>query len=238
AGQKFRLTDTLPHTPMPPVDVPLLLDHAYKTRADYAGALEKVRAAESTRRAALAERYPSLDFNGNYGAIGQTLANSHGTYAASVGLNIPIFQGGRTRGDVLDAGTELEKRQAELDDLRGRIEYEVQTALLDIQASAKQVEVAGDARQLSGDALAQSRDRFKAGVADNLEVIQAQQAVATANENYVSSLFTLSLGKGALVRSIGGAEGLFRDFVLGKIPILGAPGASPSPLTPEKRNQP
>ncbi|HLJ14827.1 MAG TPA: TolC family protein [Bryobacteraceae bacterium] len=225
--QKIRLTDKLPNSPAPPVDLPTLLDRALKGRGDYQSATASVKAAEATRKAALAERYPSLDFDGNYGTIGPSFSsNSHGTYLAEVGLNIPIFPGGRIRGDVLDADAQLQKRKAELADLRGRIEFDLKTALLDIQASAKQVEVTADARNLAAEQLGQARDRFKAGVADNLEVVQAQQAVAMADENYVSSLYTFSLAKGALVRSIGGAENLFRDFVLGQSPVLAPPAGA------------
>lgn len=230
SDQKYKLTDSLPNTPIPAADPAQLLAGALKNRADYQSAMAKVSAAESMRKAAVAERYPSVDFNGNYGTIGPSLANSHGTYEASVGLNIPIFQGGKVRADVLDADAQLEKRKAELADLRGRVEYEIKTALLDIQASARQVQVAADAKKLAGDQLDQARDRFKAGVADNLEVVQAQQAVAAADENYVSSLYTFSVAKGALVGAVGGAENLFRDFVLGQAPSL-TPGATASPTT-------
>ena len=214
--QKIRFTDALPKTPVPPADLQTLLDLAYKGRSDYQSAVAKVQSGEASRKAALAERYPTVDFNANYGAIGPTLANSHGTYTATVGLSVPIFQGGRTRGDLLEVDAQLEKRKAELEELRGRIEYQVRAALLDIQASARQVEVTADARDLAGQQLGQARDRFKAGVTDNLEVVQAQQAVAAADENYVGSLLAFSRAKGDLVLGIGGAEKLFRDFVLGK----------------------
>lgn len=235
SDQKFRLTDALPNSPVPPADPAQLLAHALKGRGDYQSAMAKVEAAESMRKAALAERYPSLNFNGNYGSIGPSPVNSHGTYAASIGVNIPIFQGGKVRADKLDADAQLEKRKAELADLRGRVEYQIKTALLDIQASQKQVQVAADAQRLAGEQLNQARDRFKAGVADNLEVVQAQQAVAGADENYVSSLYTLNLAKGALVRAIGGAENLFRDFVLGQAPAL-TPGANPTTSPATRKN--
>ncbi|MGH9665454.1 MAG: TolC family protein, partial [Bryobacteraceae bacterium] len=237
SDQKIRLTDPLPNSPVPAADPAQLLARALKGRGDYQSAMAKVEAAESIRKAALAERYPSLNFNGNYGAIGPSPANSHGTYAASVGLNIPIFQGGKVRADALDADAQLEKRKAELADLRGRVEYEIKTALLDIQASAKQVDVASDTKKLAGEQLNQARDRFKAGVADNLEVVQAQQSVASADENYVSSLYTFSLAKGALVRAIGGAENLFRDFVLGQAPAL-TPPTNPTVSPATRKNNP
>jgi outer membrane protein TolC len=124
-------------------------------------------------------------------------------------LNIPIFAGGKTHGEVLEAEATLRQTRQQLDNLRGQIDYEVRTALLDLQSASDQVEVARNSVDLANQTLAQGRDRFAAGVADNLEVVQAQEAVASANENYISSLYAHNVAKVALARAIGyGEEGV------------------------------
>src|SRR4029077_17729173 len=92
------------------------------------------------------------------------------------------------------------------ENLRGQIDYEVRTALLDLASAAEQVEVARSSVDLADQTLAQAQDRFTAGVTDNLEVVQAQESVAAANESYISSLYSHNLAKVALARAMGFAE--------------------------------
>ena len=136
-GQPFRLTDSVPFTAAPPLAVDEAIARAYVSRMDYQSATARLRAAELGRYAAEAGRLPSLAFDGNYGTIGPSLANSHGTYTAAVSLNIPVFQGGRVRGEVLEADAALEQQRAQLEDLRGRIAFEVRTAFLDMTAGVR-----------------------------------------------------------------------------------------------------
>src|SRR6202030_3147930 len=102
-----------------------------------------------------------------------------------------------------------------LGDLRGRIDYEVRSALLDMNSAAEQVEVARSSVELAEEALTQSRDRFTAGVTDNLEVVQAQEAVASAHESYIQSLYAHNLAKVELARAIGDAEHGVKGFLKG-----------------------
>jgi outer membrane protein TolC len=128
-------------------------------------------------------------------------------------LNIPIFQGGKAHADVLQAEASLRQAQQQLANLRGQIDYEVRTALLDLAAAAEQVEVARSSVQLAEETLTQSRDRFTAGVTDNLEVVQAQESVASAHESYISSLYAHNVAKVALARAIGFAEEGVRQYL-------------------------
>jgi outer membrane protein TolC len=105
---------------------------------------------------------------------------------------------------VLEADGVLERRRAELNDFRARVEYEVRAAYLDVRAADRQLLAAEDAMNLANQELAQTRDRFAAGVAGNIEVVQAQEAVATATENYISSLYAHNLAKASLAHAIGG----------------------------------
>lgn len=214
-GQEFVLTEKAPYQALAALPLETYLQRAYASRGDYQAATAQVRAAELTRKAAAAGRYPTIDVDANLGDIGVTPSQSNGTWQVNGGLNIPIFAGNRVHGDVLQADAQLKQARSQLGDLRGRIDYEVRTALLDLNASAEQVEVARSSVDLAEQALVQSQDRFTAGVADNLEVVQAQEAVASAHESYIQSLYAHNLSKVELAHAIGDAEAGVKRFLKG-----------------------
>ncbi len=212
-GQEFNLTDQEPYQPLTPLSLEQALERAYAQRNDYQAAAQQVLSAERFRRAATAEHYPSLEFSGNYGAAGVNIGNSHGVFVAGATLEIPIFAGGRAHADALQAEATLRQSKQQLENLRAQIDYDVRTALLDLQSAAEQVEVAKSELDLANQTLVQARDRFTAGVTDNLEVVQAQEAVASANENYISSLYSHNVAKISLARAIGFAEQGVRQYL-------------------------
>jgi len=175
-----------------------------------------VRSAELSRKAASAQRWPSLAVNGDYGDIGQNPANSHGSFTAAAGIRVPIFEGGRIRADEQQAESVLQQQRAQLDDLRGRIEFEVRSALLDLKSANDQVAVAKNALDLAKEEVAQAQDRFAAGVTNNIEVVQAQDALAATNENFISALFAFNFAKLSLARSVGIAEQATKAYLGGK----------------------
>jgi outer membrane protein TolC len=203
--QEYTLADVLAFNPTPVPTVVQALENAYAYRSDLKSAGVQVRAAESTLDAARAERYPTVDLAADYGVIGPTPGNSHGTFSVVGGLRVPVFQGGRIRGDIEQARATLEQRRAEYQDLRGQVDADVRNALLDLNATAAQVKVAESNRGLAADTLTQARDRFAAGVADSLEVVQAQEAVAVAEQDYISALFAYNLARASLARATGQA---------------------------------
>jgi outer membrane protein TolC len=215
-GQEFALTETAPYQLLTPLPLEVYLERAYASRADYQAAQAQVRAAELSHRAASAGRLPSIDFNANYGDVGVNPGNSNGTWQVNGGLNIPIFAGGKVHSDVLEADALLKQAHSQLNDLRGRIDYEVRASLLDLSSAAEQVEVARSSVQLAEEALTQSRDRFSAGVTDNLEVVQAQESVASAHESYIQSLYAHNLAKVELAYSIGNAEQGVKRYLKGE----------------------
>jgi outer membrane protein TolC len=214
-GQEFLLTEKAPYQSLTPLPLEVYLQRAYAARSDYQAAQAQVHAAELRRRAATAEHYPSLDVNANYGDIGVTPAHSNGTWQVNGGLNIPIFAGGKTHSDVLEAEATLKQARSQLNDLRGRIDYEVRASLLDLSSAADQVEVARSSVELAEQAFTQSSDRFTAGVTDNLEVVQAQESVASAHESYIQSLYAHNLAKIELARAIGDAEQGVKRYLKG-----------------------
>ncbi len=133
------------------------------------------------------------------------------------GLRIPIFQGGKIEADIRQADAVLQQRKAQRDDLKGRIEQDVADAILDVTAAAEQVEVAKATLDYAQQTLTQSQDRFSAGVTNNIEVIQAQEALATANQQYIGSLYSHNIAKVLLARAVGAAEQTLRQ-VLGDSP--------------------
>jgi outer membrane protein TolC len=215
-GQKITLTDKMLFDPLPPVSLDDLLKTAYANRRDYRSAQASLQAAELIKSAARAERYPTVDLSANYGATGITPNNSHGNFAISGGVNIPVFDGGRIAADELAADAAIRKRRAGLEDLRGRIDNEVRTSLIDAQNAYRLVSVARSNIDLARQQLAQSQDRFRAGVTNNVEVVQAQEAVASAEENLISSLFSFNVAKAVLVRAQGQAEQLIVTYLKGK----------------------
>lgn len=213
-GQELTLMSELPSVPVPDITLADALDRAYKSRPDYQAALERVKAAEAMRAAAIGDNLPSLVVNADYGEL-VAPGNSHVTFGVTGAVNIPIFQGGRTRGRVIEADVDLKSRRAEADDLRAGIYYDVKTAFMDLQASGEQLQVATRARDVADTALTQARDRFAAGVTSNIEVIQAQEAVSLANEQYINALYLYNVGKAVLARDLGDAEQAVRRYLGG-----------------------
>jgi outer membrane protein TolC len=206
-GQDFRLTDSVPYVSLEGISQEQALQRALSTRPDYLSAKAQVQAAELARQAVAAENFPSLSTDTSYGDIGSpNFGSSHGTLGFAVSLNIPIFQGSRVRADKLQADSALQQRKAELADLEGQIDDQVRTAFFNLKSSSELVSVAESNIDLANQTLAQAQDRFHAGVADNLEVVQAQESVATANQSYINSLYAFNLAKISLAQAMGVAE--------------------------------
>jgi len=212
-GQTFTLADSVPFAPLGGFTQDEALRTALAQRPDYQSARKQVLGAEEALKAAHAEWYPTVDLNGYYGAAGPTLNNSHGVFALTGALNFNIFNGGRIRSDVEQAKAVLKQRSDELADLGGQIDYQVRAAFLDIRTAADQVAVAQSNLELANQTLLQARDRFTAGVADTIEVVQAQESVANANDSVISALFAHNLAKAALARSLGLAEQGIKKFI-------------------------
>ena len=215
-GQEFELADSVPYVPLDGLNVEEALAEAYATRPDYRSAQTQVRAAQLSYEAAAGENYPSLSTEANYGDIGSpNFGTSHGTFSVALGLNVPIFQGSRVRADKLQADSELQQRKAELADLSGKIDDQVRTALYKLKSSSDLVGVARSNVDLANLTLAQAQDRFKAGVADNLEVVQAQESVALASQSYIVSLYSFNSAKLSLAEALGIAEQSALKYLLG-----------------------
>jgi outer membrane protein TolC len=214
-GQEYDLTDKSPFQPFPGVSLDDALHRAYAARSDYQAALADTRAAEYARKSAAAGYLPSLSFAADYGAGGAHPSTATSVYDIKGTLHIPIFLGGSVHGDVLQADARLQQARERQENLRAQIDADVRTALLNLQSSAEQIKVARSNIELAEQTLAQSRDRFSAGVTDTVEVVQSQELVASAHEQYITSLYNYNLAKIALARAVGIAEEGVKSYFKG-----------------------
>jgi outer membrane protein TolC len=215
-GQEFDLTDKSPYQEFQGLNLDEALKRAYSARSDYQAAMSDLHAAEFLRKAAIAGYFPSLSFSANYG-----IGGFHTSDATQVGdvrgtLTIPLFTGGQVHGDILQADARLDQAHERLDSLRAQIDADVRSALLNLQSLSERVAVAKSNIDLADRTLAQSRDRFSAGVTDTVEVVQSQELVASAHEQYISSLYNYNFARISLARALGVAEQGVKEYFKGQ----------------------
>ena len=215
-SQAYDLSDRFPYGALDNMSPADAISRAMATRADYKSALELVKAAEFSRQAAIGSLLPTLGLAADVGDIGQQWGSALRTFSVVASVYIPVFQSGRERSRLLAANASLQQERAQLADLKARIEYEVRAALLDADSAGQRVKVAQGASDLAALQLTQAQDRFSAGIASHIEVVQAQEAVATASDNLISGQFAHSLAKGALARALGIAEASVERFLGGQ----------------------
>jgi outer membrane protein TolC len=210
---QYELSDDIPFAPAPAIAMQEALQQALAQRSDLKAAQSQVRAAELARSAARAERLPTISLSANFGAIGPTPAEARGTYALAGTVRVPIWLGGRTEADITESDVVLAQRQAELDDLKSSIEGEIRNAYLDLQTATSQVDLAKTNLTVSQQTLALTRQRFDAGVTDAVEVVQSEQTVATAQLDYINSVFAHNVAKLSLARAMGGTADNLAQFL-------------------------
>jgi outer membrane protein TolC len=209
----FEIVTDVGYSPNPPIGVEDAVKQALANRADLKAAELEVQSAQHTRTAARDERIPSLSISADYGVIGPRFNEGQRTYTVTGTIKVPVWDSGRISGDIEQAKAELDQRRAELEDTRGRIESDVRNAFLDLQAAANQVEIARNNQGVANETLRLTREKFEAGVSDNVEVIQAQEGVASANLDYITALFAHNLAKLSLARALGNAEQHAMEFL-------------------------
>lgn len=215
AGQEFALTTDVVFETESDLQLPEALSHAYSDRPDLHSAMTAVRAAKLAKAAAQAERYPSITAVADYGDIGVNPGTSHGTVNAAARLDIPLFQGGRVHADELHADVLENQARQTVENIRGQIDQDVRNAFLDLTSSRDRVAVEKSATNLASQTLQQARDRFASGVTDNIEVVQAQEALATAQEAYIASLYSFNVSKLDLARAVGDSDFGFEAYLKG-----------------------
>jgi outer membrane protein TolC len=210
---QYDVTDDVPLPATPPIEFDAALKQAFEQRADLKAAQSQVRASELARSAARSELLPSVSVSADFGEIGVNPGQAFGTYTVAGSMKIPIWQGGRAKGDMEEANAALAQRRAELEDLKSLVESQVRKAYLDLTASASQVDVAKKNVDVSRETLDLTKQRFEAGVTDSVDVVQSEQTVASAELDYSNSEFSLNLAKLSMARAIGSAAENLSQFL-------------------------
>ena len=216
-AQRFTLADAIPYREAPEPNLDDLIHAAVTRRPDVLAAAAQQKAAELARAAAADEYLPALTVNADYGVLGINPArDAHGTFLVAGGIRFPIFRSGRIEADIQQADAVLAQRKAEYDDLKGRAEEDVRLAVLDLSTASQQVKVADSSRALAADTLDQARDRFRSGVADTIELVQAQESVASAEQDHINAVLAFNLAQLSLGRAVGQTEQSMTRLLQGK----------------------
>ena len=209
----YELADDVAFAAAPAATVDASVRLAREHRADLQSAEAQVRAAERALAAARAERLPTVGVSGDYGTLGSTLANGRATFSVAGRVHIPLWDGGRTGAHVSQAEAVVAQRKAELEDLSSQIEADIRRAILDLTAATSQVDLTQRNIAVTRQVLDLTRQRFEAGVADSVEVVQAQELVATAELDFINGVFAHNLSKLTLARATGQANELVGQFL-------------------------
>ena len=207
--QKVALADSLSFFETPQPDVEGSIEEALGNRQEWKALASQSKAAADQKKAAQALRLPNVRFDGEFSYVGTSGNTTLPTYTYEGSVNLPLFTGGRIHAQVVSADLEIRKLQEQRADLRNQIALEVKTALLNLDSARNEVQVANLGVQLSKEEVDQARDRFKAGVANNIEVIQAQDSLSRANDNQIAALYRFNQARADLARSVGQMEKVY-----------------------------
>jgi outer membrane protein TolC len=213
ADQELTLTDTVPFAEFAELPLDQVKALAYTRRKDLLALESQVEVAERARKAIRYERVPQLGINGYYGVLGETHGLYHGVFTAQGTLKIPIFEEGRFRGEREVAESQLIALHQEVDALKVTIDAQIRASRLDVESAEELVKVARSNVDLATQALSDTRDRFAAGVDDNLPVIQAQATLADAQSRLVGTKFQYNQAKLALARNTGVVETQYKVYL-------------------------
>jgi outer membrane protein len=207
--QAIELADSLSFFDTPQPDMEASIDQALADRQEWKSLESQMKAAQAEKRASQDSRLPYLRFDGNWAYQGISSATGIPTYTYQASANMPLFTGGRIRAEIVRADLEIQKLEQQKADLRNQIALDVKTALINLNSARNEVQVANLGIQLSNEEVLQARDRFRAGVANNIEVIQAQDSLARANDNQIAALYRFNQARADLARSIGQMEKIY-----------------------------
>ena len=204
--QRIELADSLSFFDTPQPEVDSSIDQALSAREEWKAIEAREKSAKFDKQSTQYERLPSLRFDGNWAYLGTNINNGIPTYQYQASFDVPIFTSGRIKAEVTKSDLELQKLEQQKADLRNQIALDVKTSLLNLQSARNEVQVANLGIKLAKDEVDQARDRFKAGVANNIEVIQAQDALSRANDNQIAALYRFNQARADYARAIGQME--------------------------------
>jgi len=204
--QKVELADSLSFFETPQPDVEESIDAALAGRPEWKQIEAQEKALKYDKQASQYTRLPSFRADGNWAYLGTRPNNGIPTYTYTASMDVPLWTSGRIRAEVARADLELHRVDQQKADLRNQIGLDVKTALLDLQSARNEVQVANLGVQLAKEEVDQARDRFRAGVANNIEVIQAQDSLSRANDNQIAALYRFNQSRAEFARAIGQME--------------------------------
>lgn len=207
--QEIELADSLSFFDTPQPELETSIDAALVDRQEWKALESQIKAAEDQKKAAQYSRLPTVSFDGTFSYVGTSGNTTLPTYTYEGSVNVPLFTGGRIHAEIVRADLEIRKLEEQRADLRNQIALDVKTALLNMQSAHNEVQVANLGVQLSKEEVDQARDRFKAGVANNIEVIQAQDSLSRANDNQIAALYRFNQARADLARSVGQMEKVY-----------------------------
>jgi outer membrane protein TolC len=208
---RLEISDTLTAT-LPGADLPAERDSivalALARRPDLAAEQARGDAARTAKTAITSERLPRIDLAGDYGLSGLTPSTSLSTRQIGVQVTIPLLDGFRREGRAAEQAAVAQESDVRALDLRQQAAADVEGALLDLGSAQAQLEIAAERLRLASVELAQSRERFAAGVAGNIEVINAQSTLLRARDTDIDARFAAATARVALARAAGVARTL------------------------------
>ncbi len=204
--QKIALADSLSFFETPQPDVTSSIDAALASRQEWKALLAQEKVLRYEKQASQFSRLPSLRFDGDWTEFGTSINNAIPTYQYQASVNFPLFTGGRIHAEIIKADLEVQKLQQQKADLRNQIALDVKTSLLNLSSARNEVQVANLGVVLAKEEVSQARDRFLAGVANNIEVIAAQNSLARANDNQILALYLFNQARADFARSVGQME--------------------------------
>src|SRR5208283_2488204 len=204
--QKVELADSLSFFETPQPEVEASIDNALAGRQEWKAILAEEKAVRYQMQASQFSRLPSLRFDGYWNELGTSVSNVIPTYQYQAGVNFPLFTSGRIHAEIAKANLEVQKLDQQKADLRNQIALEVKTSLLNLASARTEVQVANLGVELAKEEVSQARDRFRAGVANNIEVISAQDSLARANDNQILALYRFNQARADFARAVGQME--------------------------------
>jgi len=207
--QQVELADSLSFFDTPQPEVDGSIDAALASRQEWKSLQSQLQAAGLDKKAVWEERLPSVRYSGNWSQLGTTPSTIIPTYSYAGTVSVPLFTGGRIKAETARANLAILKLQQQQADLRNSIALDVKTSLINMNSARNEVQVANLGVQLAKEEVDQARDRFKAGVANNIEVIQAQDSLARANDNQIVALYRFNQARADYARSVGQMEKIY-----------------------------
>ncbi|HEX3747746.1 MAG TPA: TolC family protein [Bryobacteraceae bacterium] len=194
-------------TPATPLDQ--TIEKAYTTRPEMHALRTEQERASLAQRAAGDQRLPKVSFSGFWAEQGLSPDTIIPVYQYQGSVMFPLFTGGRIQADRAKADLAIRQLQQQETELKNRIALEVKNAVAQVESARNEVTVANSGVQLAREEVSQARDRFQAGVANNLEVITAQDELARANDNQIGALYRYNQARASLAYSEGQMEAMY-----------------------------